>query len=127
MDRQSVRQRSKSHPLSCSTALQLRYERDKIELQTRITQQLVADVFGLYEKSLFVDLKLEALRGNIYCHQLFFASRVPAIWRLLREISKFQRPLGGPPENLYSIQLPNIECQELQQFVRESEARNCVC
>ncbi|XP_066978528.1 serine-rich adhesin for platelets isoform X2 [Macrobrachium rosenbergii] len=118
MDRLSVRQRSRSHPVPCSTAIQLRYERDRLELQKRVTEQLVSDVFGLYEKSLFVDLKLEASRGSIYCHQLFFAARVPGVWRLLREISKFQRPAGGPHNNLLSIQLPNLECQELQKFTR---------
>ncbi|XP_068204485.1 serine-rich adhesin for platelets isoform X2 [Palaemon carinicauda] len=118
MDRLSVRQRSRSHPVPCSTAIQLRYERDRLELQKRVTDQLVSDVFGLYEKSLFVDLKLEASRGSIYCHQLFFAARVPGVWRLLREISKFQHPIGGTHNSLLSIQLPNLECQELQKFTR---------
>ncbi|KAK7083353.1 hypothetical protein SK128_007747, partial [Halocaridina rubra] len=112
-----VRQRTRSQPPFCLTALQNRYERDRAEIQKNITRQLVIDVLGLYEKSLLVDLKIEASRGNIYCHQLFFSARVPAIWRLLREISKYQRPLGGPPENIFSIQLPNLECQELQQFI----------
>ncbi|XP_071546942.1 uncharacterized protein [Panulirus ornatus] len=118
MDRQSVRQRTKGLSLPRSTSLQLRYERERLELQKRVTEQLVSDVFGLYEKSLFVDLKLEASRGNVYCHQLFFAARVPALWRLLQEIAKFQRPVKKQPESLVCIKLPNVEYKELQKFTR---------
>lgn len=118
MDRQSVRQRTKKHPLPHSTSQQLRYERERLELQKRVTEQLVSDVLGLYEKSLFVDLKIEASRGNIYCHQLFFAARVPALWKLLQEIAKFQQTEKAPAEDLLSVQLPDIEYRELQAFIR---------
>nr|XP_045583613.1 serine/arginine repetitive matrix protein 2-like isoform X1 [Procambarus clarkii] len=113
-----VRQRTKGHLLSRSTSLQLRYERERLELQKRVTEQLVSDVFGLYKKSLFVDLKLEASRGNVYCHQLFFAARVPALWRLLLEIAKFQQPNKKSAENLVCIQLPDVDYKELQKFTR---------
>ncbi|KAK8726506.1 hypothetical protein OTU49_010283 [Cherax quadricarinatus] len=120
MDRQFVRQRAIGQPLPRSTSLQLRYERERLELQKRVTERLVSDVFGLYEKSLFVDLKLEASRGNVYCHQLFFAARVPVLWHLLLEIAKFQRPNKNkkPNENFVCIQLPEVEYKELQKFTR---------
>ncbi|XP_042206870.1 uncharacterized protein LOC121855816 isoform X2 [Homarus americanus] len=118
MDRQSVRRRTKGYLLPRSTSLQLRYESERLELQKRVTEQLVSDVFGLYEKSLFVDLKLEASRGNVYCHQLFFAARVPALWQLLLEIAKFQQPYKKPAGALICIQLPDVEYKELQKFTR---------
>ncbi|XP_050712167.1 uncharacterized protein LOC126996093 isoform X3 [Eriocheir sinensis] len=118
MDRQSVRQRTRRHPLPWSSSLRLRYEREKLELQKTVTEQLVSDVFGLYEKSLFVDLKLEASRGNVYCHQLFFAARVPAVWRLLQEIAKYQNCGRKPARDLVCIQLPDVEYKDLQKFTR---------
>ncbi|MPC47348.1 hypothetical protein E2C01_041090 [Portunus trituberculatus] len=118
MDRQSVRQRARRHPLPWSSSLRLRYERERLELQKRLTEQLVSDVFGLYEKSLFVDLKLEASRGNVYCHQLFFAARVPAVWHLLQEIAKYQYCGRKPARDLICIQLPDVEYKELQKFTR---------
>ncbi|XP_063877546.1 uncharacterized protein LOC135109801 isoform X2 [Scylla paramamosain] len=96
MDRQSVRQRARRHPLPWSSSLRL----------------------SLYEKSLFVDLKLEASRGNVYCHQLFFAARVPAVWRLLQEIAKYQYCGRKPARDLICIQLPDVEYKELQKFTR---------
>ncbi|KAG7154789.1 BTB/POZ domain-containing protein 8-like [Homarus americanus] len=114
----AVRRRTKGYLLPRSTSLQLRYESERLELQKRVTEQLVSDVFGLYEKSLFVDLKLEASRGNVYCHQLFFAARVPALWQLLLEIAKFQQPYKKPAGALICIQLPDVEYKELQKFTR---------
>lgn len=73
---------------------------------------------SLYEKSLFVDLKLEASRGNVYCHQLFFAARVPAVWRLLQEIAKYQNCGRKPAQDLICIQLPDVEYKDLQKFTR---------
>ncbi|KAK4302836.1 hypothetical protein Pmani_025094 [Petrolisthes manimaculis] len=123
MDRQSgVRQRTRRLPIPRSTSIQLRYEREKTELQKKITEQLVSDVFGLYEKSLLVDLKIETSRGNVYCHQLFFAARVPSLWRLLQEIAKFQHQprtnTAGAYHSLVCVHLPDVEYRELQKFVR---------
>ncbi|KAG0721270.1 hypothetical protein GWK47_046800 [Chionoecetes opilio] len=76
------------------------------------------DSVSLYEKSLLVDLKLEASRGNVYCHQLFFAARVPVVWRLLQEIAKYQYCGRKPGRDLICIQLPDVEYKELQKFTR---------
>lgn len=42
----AVRQRTRRHPLPWSSSLRLRYERERLELQKTVTEQLVSDVFG---------------------------------------------------------------------------------
>ncbi|CAL4106999.1 unnamed protein product, partial [Meganyctiphanes norvegica] len=120
-----VRQRSKlGVAFPRSSSLQLKYERERSQLQDQLTQQLVTDVFSLYEKSLFVDLKLEASRGTVYCHQVFVAARVPALWHLLKNIGRLQKkqahqlPEETREDKLFTVYLPYLQSQHLHEFVQ---------